>query len=144
MLNVQDQTQLQRLIAAGNTVLEQVQNGQLFADPTAAAVAYDRLEQAIAPVTGRLLHSLSPFQRYRSEILARTPMGGALRSLVLNLHDGEPGLNLHMILLAGDEHTVRIAMELQAAYANTKGSCRSFGYLVREIRQSDYSEEEAA
>lgn len=144
MLNVQDQTQLQRLIAAGNTVLEQVQNGQLFADPTASAVAYDRLEQAIAAVSGRLLHSVSPFQRYRCEILARTPMGKALRALINNLYDGHAGLDLRQIFLAGDDQTMRIAMELQASYANTNGSCRLFGAMVRDIRQADYSEVEAA
>lgn len=133
MLNVQDQSQLQRLIAAGNTVLEQVQNGQLFADPTASAVAYDRLEQAIAAVSGRLLHSVSPFQRYRCEILARTPMGGALRALVLNLHDGRPGTALCQLYKQADDHHARIALELQAENHRTKGFDRAFTDLVEEI-----------
>ena len=82
-----------QMIIAAQHLQELLKNGTLDAamtghdpDKTATAVtAFDRLHECTTRLAGEQ-KNVSPFLRYRSEIMAETPAGKRLRMLTLNLY----------------------------------------------------------
>lgn len=84
---------------------------------------------------------VSPFLRYRREILAHYDTAAHLRALVLNLWGGRPA-NLSLLFMGADDYHTRIALELIAGYTRLGENDSQFMSLASEIRDL-YLEEES-
>lgn len=96
--------------------------------------AFNLLGEAAAAV-GEEYKEVSPFLRYRKEIMGfgNTPL--ALRALVLNLWGGRP-FNLGLLFMNADPHHTRIALECIASYTHLGENDRHFMNLASEIRDA--------
>lgn len=111
---------VQRLTGAAQTVLEMICDGRMFHPVPADDViqAADKLESATEQlVKANTRLGISPALHYRAEITAATVAGTKLRELVRHLENDHNPLQLASLLDGSDQHTVRIALELIAAYA---------------------------
>lgn len=79
---------------------------------------------------------VSPFLRYRREILADTPAGQRLRMLVLNLYSEAQAVSLRRIFEALGEHEMRVALECIAHFADNGDRDSQFMSLAMEIAEA--------
>lgn len=96
--------------------------------------AFNLLGEAAAAV-GEEYKEVSPFLRYRKEIMGGGYTPAALRELVMNLWDGRE-CNLGALLKNSDQHHTRITLECIASYAHLGENDRHFMNMVSEIRDS--------
>lgn len=146
-------TPVRKLLGAAQNVQSLIDDGTLaaaFGKPdgsnatTLAVTAFDVLSDGAANLLLLTeMQDLSPFLRYRREVLAEGDMAQHLRALVLNLWGGLPGLNLFVMFINADEHHTRIALEMIASYTR-HGECDpQFMALAAEIRGMETIEEAA-
>lgn len=117
------QLEVLRLITAGHAVIEKASNGDLFAGSEKSmersVVALDDLENALASVVHALPNIISPFLRFRREILANDAGGEMLRQLVLHLGLESGGtINLHKLLSCLSANKANIALDMMEQFAN--------------------------
>ncbi|HJW25150.1 MAG TPA: hypothetical protein VJ576_09650 [Rhodocyclaceae bacterium] len=148
------QSAVLRLCQASQRVQESMDNGTLAAamgegkpeQINAAVTAFDQLNEATNALLAEI-KGVSPFLRFRKEILADYPMAARLRCLVLGLWNAE-GLpvNFYNLFSDADEHHTRIALELIVAYSRNGERDEHFMDLASEIREriSGEIEREAA
>ena len=82
---------------------------------------------------------VSPFIRYRKEILATGDIAGTLRNLVLNLWNGG-ACNLSYLFRNADPYHTRIALECVAAYTHHGENDRHFMDLAQLISERQMAE----
>lgn len=82
-----------------------------------SATAFDRLEECATAMMAEQ-REISPFLRYRQEILADTVIGKELRCLVIGLYIENPIVVSRLLGACPDDHHTRIVLECIAAYAN--------------------------
>lgn len=134
------QNQLRKLVAAAQNVQALIDDGTLpaaFTNPsdhatTLAVTAFDVLAANAAQV-GIQLGGVSPFLRFRREILAEGPMAAGLRRLALNLFNDRQGVRLSTFFINADEYHTRIALDLIAGYTKQGENDPHFMTLCREI-----------
>lgn len=115
--------------------------GEGDADQINTAVnAFDDLQAAVIGLLNEQ-KIVSPFLRYRVEILGNYATAGQLRSLVMNLWGGRPA-NLGLLLMNADPHHTRIALECIASYSQYGENDTFFMSLAADI--VDIDEENAA
>lgn len=132
---------VQQLIVAAQHIQNMLEDGTLAAaltngnqDLTANAIAgFDRLQEAAKRLADEH-KSVSPFLRYRREILAEYETAARLRGLVLNLWGGRPA-NLSLLFMGADEHHTRIALECIASYTTHGENDSQFMMLASEIAE---------
>lgn len=104
----------------------------------AAVTAFDHLDE-----TAKALASeekiVTPFLRYRAEILGKNETAARLRALVMNLWGGRPANLSRLFMGAGDHHT-RIALECIVSYTQHGENDTHFMGLASEIAAMDQSE----
>ena len=83
---------------------------------------------------------VSPFLRYRREVLAEGNTAHQLRALVLNLWGGRQALNLGALFMGSDDYHTRIALEMIAGYTRIGERDPQFMALAAEIRDLATSE----
>ena len=83
------------------------------------------------------IKDVSPFLRYRREVLADEAIGTLLRALVLNLWNGQQGICLGELFTNADEHHTRIALEMIAGYTRLREKDPQFMALAAEIRDRE-------
>lgn len=141
-------TRLRRLIGAAQNVQSLLNDGTLAAafgdrpegnSPVLAATAFDVLAEQVAAI-GEDQKEVSPFLRYRKEIMGNNPTAERLRDLLLNLRGVRPDLNLNALFSNADEHHKRIALELIASYAHHGDYDPKFIALVGEVCDLEASE----
>lgn len=138
-------TRLRRLIGAAQNVQSLLNDGTLAAafgdrpegnSPVLAATAFDVLAEQVAAI-GEDQKEVSPFLRYRKEIMGNNPTAERLRDLLLNLYGDWLGLgknlNLNTLFIDADEHHKRIALELIASYAHHGKNDPQFIALAGEV-----------
>lgn len=89
-----------------------------------AVSAFDHLTQCAARVSAQD-KPVSPFARYRREILGEYETAGRLRDLVLALYT-DTHVDLSTLLSEADDHHVRIALECMASFSKEKIDGDSF------------------
>lgn len=105
----------------------------------AAIAAFDRLNEC----TGAMLceqKPVSPFLRYRQEIMGQYETAKKLRDLVMNLFNGKQGLRLSLLFGFADDHHTRIALECIVSYTQNGENDRHFMALAAEIVGSEAAE----
>lgn len=96
-----------------------------------AVVTFDALAKAEA-IVAEEQKAISPFLRYRREILANSPAGEHLRDLVMNLTGGY-SVCLFDLFTVADAANVRIALECIVSAANNPQNDRHLSNLAAEI-----------
>lgn len=141
-------TRLRRLIGAAQNVQSLLNDGTLAAafgdrpegnSPVLAATAFDVLAEQVAAI-GEDQKEVSPFLRYRKEIMGNTQTAERLRGLLLNLYGLRSDRNLNVLFTNADEHHKRIALELIASYAHHGDNDPQFIALAGEVRDFELSE----
>lgn len=141
-------TRLRRLIGAAQNVQSLLNDGTLAAafgdrpegnSPVLATTAFDVLAEQVAAI-GEDQKEVSPFLRYRKEIMGNNPTAGRLRGLLLNLYGLRSARNLNVLFTNADEHHKRIALELIASYAHHGDNDPQFIALAGEVRDLEPSE----
>ncbi len=141
---------LLRLNTAAKMVLDAINAGYLVAAEGREAKATDAadvLQRAQAMATDTYPSQISPFLRYRREILADTAVGFSLRLLVVHLWSGDGLINLRRLIEQADPAQIAITIELIESFARNGKRDAHFMTLASEIRdmaQADTSEEIAA
>lgn len=115
--SIYKQSNVMKLCLAGQNVQKIIDDGTLpeafdknrHGEAHKSVVAFDLLAKAVAVVIDEH-KEVSPFLRYRREILADTDIGSILRELVLNLGGGV-SVDLFELLTVADDHHTRIALE---------------------------------
>lgn len=100
--------------------------------PAIAAAAFDMLSCSTTAACEEQ-RDVSPFLRFRRELLEHSEVAADLRALVLNLAQGDP-VNLGHLLMRGDDYHARIALEMIAGYAHAGACDPQFSALASEIR----------
>lgn len=100
-----------------------------------AVAAFDALAESAAAVEAQL-KGVSPFLRYRREILAEGPMAANLRRLALNLYNDRQGVRLSTFFQNADEHYTRIALEMIAGYTRQGETDPHFMTLATDINEA--------
>lgn len=139
---------VQQLIVAAQHIQSLLDNGTLAAafgdgnaDHAATAIAgFDRLQESASRLAGEQKH-VSPFLRYRREILGPSETAGRLRALVLNLWGGRP-VNLSKLFWDADEMNTRIALECIASYTKHGENDSQFMSMAAEIIDNEQVAEE--
>lgn len=124
MLQHHLQAPMMRLITSSLGVLARVNDGTLFnhlntKDRDLVIDALDKLEQDTELAVKSLPKEISPFMRYRMEVLSKTPAGIMLRSLVQHL-SGDQDVKYFDIARCLQElntHHANIALELVQGFA---------------------------
>lgn len=137
---------VQRLMVAALHVQNQLDNGTLTAawgegkpdQINAAVTAFDRLQEAVTAL-GNEEKIVTPFLRYRQEILGHYETAERLRSLVLNLWAGQP-VNLSLLFMGADERHTRIALECIVSYTQHGENDSHFMGLASEIAEMRHGE----
>ncbi len=106
--------QVQRLIDDG--ILPEAFNKNRNGEAHDCVAAFNLLAESAATVADER-KDISPFLRYRREILAATPIGDHLRELVMNLAGGH-SVDLFALFTVADKAHIRIALECIAHAAN--------------------------
>ncbi len=96
-----------------------------------AVGCFDLLEEAVAVVTDAH-KDVSPFLRYRKEILGQYEMSKKLRELVLSLWGNQP-CRLGSLFHEADQHHTKIALECVASYSLQGERDSHFMDLAAEI-----------
>lgn len=141
---------VQQLIVAAQHIQTLLENGTLAAafgdgnaDQTATAIAgFDRLQEASKRLADEH-KAVSPYLRYRREILGPGETAGRLRALILNLWGGRPA-NLSLLFHNADEHHTRIALECIASFTTHGENDSQFMTLASEIAEMTNRNEEVA
>ena len=145
------QTQkVQKLCASAQTIQGLINDGTLAdalnrsnSDANHMVVtAFDGLLLSAGQVMNDI-KDVSPFLRYRREVLADDSIGFLLRALVLNLWNGRPGISLGELFSNADEYHTRIALEMIAGYSRQGEHDRQFMALAAEIRDMEVEEVES-
>lgn len=137
---------VQQLVVAAQTIKALMNDGTLTAafgdakpDQTQAAIAaFDRLNECATTLAGEQ-KQVSPFLRYRKEIIGNYETAQRLRELVLNLWGGRQ-CRLGMLFMTADERHTRIALELIASYTHYGENDSHFMGLASEIIENETSE----
>lgn len=139
---VMSQTPVRKLLGAAQNVQRLLDNGTLpaafgtEADGDSAqlsAIAFDLLASSTAAVANEQ-KAVSPFLRFRREIMEDSDPGDHLRNLVLSFYIGQPsGLDLGAMFRDLSEYHIRIALELIVAYANAGEDDQHFNALASEL-----------
>lgn len=103
-----------------------------------AVTAFDRLNESAKALASEE-KIVTPFLRYRAEILGHYETAARLRALVMNLWGGRP-VNLGWLFMGADEHHTRIALECIASYAHHGENDSHFMGLAAEIAEMQPSE----
>lgn len=143
---VMHQTPIRRLLGAAQNVQRLLDDGTLpaafgNADSNAAqtsVAAFDQLADSAVLVAVEQ-KAVSPFLRYRREILDDTLIGHRLRELVMNFKGGV-ACDLAATLEAADDYHKRVTLDLIAAYANRGENDQHFMALANEIAEAKSSE----
>lgn len=106
--------QVQKLIDEGT--LAEAFNRNKNGEAHECIAAFNLLQESSATVADER-KDISPFLRYRREILAATPIGDHLRELVMNLAGGH-SVDLFALFTVADPAHTRIALECIAHAAN--------------------------
>lgn len=117
-------TSVMKLCMAANQVQQLIDNGTLAeafgrnknGEAHDCIAAFNVLAETSATVADER-KDISPFLRYRREILADTAAGFHLRELVMNLAGGH-SVDLFALFTVADAPHIRIALELIAHTAN--------------------------
>jgi hypothetical protein len=107
-----------------------------------AVTAFDVLAEQNAQLLASQ-KAVSPFLRYRSEILAEGETPRRLRALVLNLWNGADA-NLSALFMNADEHHTRLALECIVSYSANGENDRHFMDLAVDVRMIVMRELEGA
>ena len=134
-----ESSRLRRLIAAAQNVQALVDDGRLAEAFRAtnieathkAVTTIDVLNLATGLVSNDI-KEVSPFLRYRREILGESETAAALRALVLCLWNGSP-CNLSRLFWTADLHHTRLALECIASYTTHGERDAHFMSLAAEI-----------
>ena len=86
------------------------------------------------------IKDVSPFLRYRRDVLADGNTARHLRALVLNLWSGRTVVNLYTLFNNADEYQTRIALEMVAGYTRLGENDPQFMALAAEIRDMESEE----
>ncbi|MBT0961695.1 hypothetical protein [Denitromonas iodatirespirans] len=138
-----------RLIAAAQSVQLLLDNGDMFSGDEAgtdrAVKALDEL-QAASTLADQYQSAalLSPFERYRNEILGCHSTAYRLQALVLHLWNNDDWpVKLANLMASADERYERIAIELIASYGHNGENDPHFmalGRLLAEERMAELAE----
>ena len=117
-------TSVMKLCQAAHKVQQLIDDGTLAeafgrnknGEAHESITAFNLLAESAATVTDEH-KAISPFLRYRSEIMAPGPMAESVRSLVMNLWGGRR-CNLSALFMNADPHFTRIALECIASYTH--------------------------
>lgn len=135
-----------RLIAAAESVQLLVDSGDLFAgDDSATDRAVKALDELQAASTLASQYQtaalLSPFERYRNEILGCHSTAYRLQALVLHLWNNDDWpVKLANLMASADERYERIAIELIASYGHNGENDPHFMALGRQLASERLSE----
>ena len=132
--------QVQRLIDDG--ILPEAFNKNRHGEAHECVAAFNLLAESVATVADEN-KEVSPFLRYRQEILGHYGTAAALRSLTMNLWGGAP-CRLGALFMNADPHHARIALECIAAYTQRGENDPHFMRLAEDIRAMEQPHEEAA
>lgn len=143
------QRKVQKLCVAAQNIQSLLSDGTLgdafnkTADNavTQAVTGFDVLAENVTAILAEQ-KPVSPFLRYRTEILGQYDTAECLRALVLNLWGGRP-CNLSWLFMQADEHHTRIALDLIASYAHYGENDGNFMALAGEIIAAEPAEVEA-
>lgn len=141
------QTPVRKLLGAAQHLQQLVDDGTIAAASVETAPeaayrtisAFDVLNETARAVSAEQ-KAVSPFIRYRREILAETPMGSRLRSLVFCLREPASPYSLNRLFLYADDYHKRIVLDLIASYANRGEADPHFMSLASEIADFDFDE----
>lgn len=150
LLQNQLHSPMMRLITSSLGVIAVAHDGTLFHQKSDAQIqkvveALDRLEEDTALAVKSLPKEVSPFLRYRMEILGNTVAGLNLRYLVCHLSGDKSYqyFDIARVLQEFNSHHAMIALELIHAYAiNPHDS--TFLLLVVAVREAITKEESLA
>lgn len=139
------QRPVQQLLAAANTVQKLMDDGTMtaafidaFSKPeqtNTVSAAFDRLQECTKALASEQKH-VSPFLRYRREILAETLAGQRLRMLVLNLYSEAQIVSLRRIFECCGDHEIRVALECIVYFSANGDRDSQFMTLAMEIAES--------
>lgn len=108
---------------------------------TQAVTGFDVLAENVAAVVAEQ-KQVSPFLRYRTEIMANTPVGAYLQRMTLSLYNGHP-VTLRPMIERFGEHETRIFLECIASYTHYRDNDSHFMALAGEIVAAEPTEVEA-
>lgn len=131
---------VQMLIDDG--ILPEAFNKNRHGEAHECVAAFNLLAESAAVVADEH-KDVSPFLRYRTEILGNCDTAAAMRGLVLNLWGAGP-CNLGFLFMNADPHHTRIALECIAAYTQRGENDPHFMKLADDIRAMEQPHEEAA
>lgn len=135
-----------RLIEAAESVQLLLDNGDLFASDDAAT---DRAVKALDELHAASTHArayqstalLSPFVRYRQEILGQYGTAHRLQALVLHLWNNDDWpVKLADLMACADERHERIAIELIASYGHNGENDPHFMALGKQLAKARMAE----
>lgn len=142
MLNSQLQSPLMRLITSSLGVIAVVHNGTIFHQKTEAQMqkvidALDKLEEDTELAVKALPKEVSPFLRYRKEILSNTVAGINLRYLVCHLSGDKQYqyFDIGRVVVELNTHHAMIAVELIQNFAINPHD-PTFLLLVDAVREA--------
>lgn len=143
-------TSIMKLCIAAQQVQQLVDNGTLAeafnknrkGEAHECVTAFNLLAESVAIVADEH-KEVSPFLRYRQEILGNYGTAAALRSLTMNLWGGSP-CRLGALFMNADPHHTRIALECIAAYTQRGENDPHFMKLADDIRAMKQPQEESA
>lgn len=142
--SIYKQSNVRKLCMAARNVQQIIDDGTLpeafnknrNGEAHRAVVAFDVLATTAAAVIEEQ-KDVSPFLRYRREVLADGDMAKHLRALLFNLWGGRQGLNLSLLFMNADEHHTRIALEMITSYTRHGENDPQFMALAAEIRDME-------
>lgn len=150
MFNPQLQSPMVRLITSSLGVIAAVNDGTLFHQKTDAqkqkvVEALDRLEEDTELAVKALPKEVSPFMRYRMEILSNTVAGMNLRYLVCHLSGDKEYqyFDIARVLIDFNTHHANIALELIQAFAINPHDA-TFLLLVDSVREITNTQDSVA
>lgn len=138
MYSIHRTNDIKRLTSAAQTMLALIQSGVMLDDSDAAKAlsteTADRLEQALEPVALACAAStqISPFIRYRSEIMGCSSTAEKLRELVLHLYDHTP-TDIGQLLRGADKKHTGIVLEMICSYTRVGENDPHFMVLASDI-----------
>lgn len=138
-----------QMIVAAQHLQELLKAGTLDAaftgndpDKTATAIAaFDRLQECATRLASEQ-KNVSPFLRYRSEIMANTDQGEHLRGAVLAMYSNATSTGLRAAIEHMDDHHHRILLECIASFMHNGDRDTFFMSLAVEIIEAQ--QEQAA
>lgn len=141
MYSIHRTNDIKRLTIAAQTMLALIQSGVMLDDTDEAKATStetaDRLEQALEPVALACAAStqISPFIRYRSEIMGCYGTAEKLRELVLHLWNSDNPMNLGRLIGNADKRHTGIVLEMICSYTRLGENDPHFMALAGDIRE---------